>query len=171
MTERIASVKRRQEASEQYSELANAILQLGASWIIAEVEEVIARGKAIPFRDLPAEQSALYETRLSEEARGGLLVGRAKEDDSIGVPYEPHERLALLVDAVERVIVTSERSHSYVSSFAARLGINSVRMENPVEAYNPANHPEPRNISVATPTLMNERLAFLHHFLRNEVLG
>jgi hypothetical protein len=72
---------------------------------------------------------------------------------------------------VERVIMISERSHSYVSSFAARLGINSVRMEDPVEAYNPANHPEARNISVATPTLMNERLSFLHHFLRNEVLG
>jgi hypothetical protein len=164
-------MKRAREASAQYSELANAILQLGANWIIAEVEEVIARGKTIPFRDLSAEQSALYESRLNEEARGGLLVGRAKGDDSIGVPCEPHERLALLVDAVERIIVTSERSYSYVSSFATRLGIHSVRMENPVEAYNPADLSEARNISVTTPTLMNERLSILHHVLHNEVLG
>src|SRR5690348_14935596 len=103
-------MKSGQEALAQYSELANALLQVGATWVITEVEDIIARGKTVLFRDLSEEQSALYESRLSEEARGGLPVGRAKADDSIGVPYEPHERLALLVDAVERVIVTSERS-------------------------------------------------------------
>jgi hypothetical protein len=164
-------MKSGQEALAQYSELTNALLQLGANWIISEVEEAIARGKAVPFRDLSEEQSALYESRLKEEARGGLLVGRAKDDDSIGVPYEPHERLALLVDAVERTIVTSERSYSYVSSFAARLGIHSVRLENPVGAHSPAGLPEARNIPMTTPTLVNERLAILHHVLHDEVLG
>ena len=43
---------------------------------------------------------------------------RAKPNDIIGVPYEPHERLALLVEAVERVIAASELSHSYISKFA-----------------------------------------------------
>jgi hypothetical protein len=164
-------MKSGQDALAQYSELADAIRQVGASWIIAEVEEVIARGKTVPFRDLSVEQSALYESRLSEEARGGVFVGRAKSDDSIGVPYEPHERLALLVEALERTISTSEKSYSYVSRFAIRLGIYSVRMENPVGAYNPTNVPETWNISMTTPVLMNERLAILHHVLHDEVLG
>jgi hypothetical protein len=164
-------MKSGQEAVAQYSELVSALLQMGANWIVTEVEEVISRGKTVPFQDLSEEESALYESRLSEEARGGLTVGRAKADDSIGVPYEPYERLALLVDAVERVIMTSERSYYYVSTFAARLGINSVRLENPVGNYNTSDTPEARNIPLTAHTLVNERLAILHHVLHDEVLG
>lgn len=163
-------MKSAQEALAQYSELANALQQVGAAWIITEVEEIITRGKTVPFRDLSEEQSALYESRLSEEARGGLSVGKAKADDSIGVPYEPRERLALLVDAVEHVIVTSEQSYSYVSNFATRLGIESLRLENPVGTYSTTEASEVRNISLGTPTLVNERLAILHHVLHGEVL-
>jgi hypothetical protein len=163
-------MKRGQEAVAQYSEFASALLEVGANWIITEVEEVISRGKTVPFRDLSDEERALYESRLSEEARSGLLVGRAKADDFIGVPYEPHERLALLVDAVERVIVTSERSYFYISNFVTRLGIDSARLESPAGAYDTAGAPEARNIPLNTPTLVNERLAIFHHVLRDEVL-
>jgi hypothetical protein len=164
-------MKNGEEAVAQYSELASALVEIGLSWIISEVEEVSARGKAVPFRDLSEEQSRLYESRLSEETRGGLVVGRAREDDSIGIPYEPQERLALLVDAVERVVVTSERSYSYVSNFASRLGLNSVRLESPVGSYGSSDVLEARNISTEPPTLVNERLAILCHVLRDEVLG
>jgi len=164
-------MKNGQEAVAQYSELASALVQMGASWIVAEVEQVISRGKTVPFRDLSEEESALYESRLTEEARRGLPVGRAKANDSIGVPYEPYERLALLVDAVERVITTSELSYSYVSSFAAGLGINSLRLESPIGASITAGVPEVRNIPLTAPTLVNERLAILRHVLHDEVLG
>jgi hypothetical protein len=164
-------MKTGQEAVAQYGELANALVQMGASWIVAEVEQVISRGKTVPFRDLSKEESALYESRLTEEASRGLTVGRAKASDSIGVPYEPYERLALLVDAVERVITTSELSYSYVSSFAARLGVDSLRLEDPMGAYTTTNVPDARNIPLAAPTLVNERLAILHHVLHDEVLG
>ena len=110
-------MKTGQEAITQYSELASALVQMGMDWIVTEVEEVISRGKTVPFRDLSERESALYEVRLSEEARRGLTVGRAKANDFIGMPYEPNERLALLVDAVERVIMTSELSYSYVSRY------------------------------------------------------
>lgn len=164
-------MKTGQEAVAQYAELASALVQIEASWIVTEVEQVISRGKTVPFRDLSEEESALYESRLTEEAGRGLPVGRAKANDSIGVPYEPYERLALLVDAVERVITTSELSYSYVSNFAARLGVNSLSLENPVRAYTTADVPDARNIPLAAPTLVNERLAILHHVLRDEVLG
>jgi hypothetical protein len=164
-------MKSGQEAAAQYSELASALVQIGMSWIVEEVEEVISRGKAIPFRDLSEEESILYEGRLTEEARKGLVVGRAKASDSIGVPYEPHERLALLVDAVERAIMASELSYSYVSRFAARLGISSVRLENPVDVGIAANALGPRIIPPTEPALVSERLAVLHHVLHDEVLS
>jgi hypothetical protein len=164
-------MKNYQEAAAQYLELANALLQMGANWIVTEAEEVISRGKTVLFRDLSAEESALYEGRLNEEARGGLPVGRAKADDFIGVPYEPYERLVLLVDAVERVVITSERSYAYVSGFAARLGINSLRLEDPIGAYSSADVAGARDIPLTAPTLVNERLSILHHVLHDEVLG
>jgi len=164
-------MKTGQEAEAQYAELVSALVQMKASWIATEVEQVISRGKTVPFRDLSEKESALYESRLTGEADRGLPVGRAKANDSIGVPYEPYERLALLVDAVERVITTSELSYSYVSSFATRLGVNSLSLENPVGAYATADVPDARNIPLTAPTLVNERLAILHHVLRDEVLG
>ena len=164
-------MKTSREAVAQYGELANALVQMGASWIVAEVEQVISRGKTVPFRDLSEEESAQYESRLTEEADRGLPVGRAKASDSIGVPYEPHERLALLVDAVERVITTSELSYSYVSAFAVRLGVSSLRLENPIGSYTTVDVPDARSIPLAAPTLVNERIAILHHVLHDEVLG
>lgn len=160
-----------QQAITQYSELAVALVEIGAGWIVTEVDEVSSRGKTVPFQDLSEEESALYESRANEEASRGLAVGRAKANDFIGVPYEPYERLAILVDAVERVVMTSELSHSYISNFAARLGINSVRLENPLGVDVAAVAAESYNIPLAAPTLVNERLAILRHVLRDEVLA
>jgi hypothetical protein len=163
----VEGVKQGQEAIAQYSELASALRQVNAGWIVTEVEEVIARGKTVPFRDLSREESALYENRLTEEMGRGVAVARAKANDIIGVPYEDHERLALLVDAVERVIVASELSHSYISKFAAQRAITSIHLESPVEE----NASGRRGISLEMPTLTNERLSILRHVLNDEVLS
>ena len=64
-------MKRGQEAIAQYSELASALRQMDAEWIVTEVEEVIARGKTVPFRDLVSRRERLYESRLVEEAGRG----------------------------------------------------------------------------------------------------
>ena len=164
-------MKTGQEAITQYAELAEALVQMGADWIVTEVDEVISRGKTVPFRDLSAEESARYEGRLSEETRRGLTVGRAKANDSIGVPYEPHERLALLIDALERVITTSELAQSYISAFSSRLGITSIRLESPPGADSTGSRPESWSLPLAKPSLINERLAILRHVLHDEVLG
>jgi hypothetical protein len=160
-----------QEASAQYPELVSALRQLSADWIVAEVEEVIARGKTVPFRDLSHEESVLYESRLIEEVDRGIPVARAKANDIIGVPYEPHERLVLLVEAVERVIAASELSRSYISKFAAQQNIGSIGLESPVEVDTPAGTPRMRSISLEAPRLTNERLSILHHVLHDEVLS
>lgn len=164
-------MKHGQEAIEQYSELASALLQLDAGWIVTEVEEVIARGKMIQFRNLSEEESALYESRLIEETDRGVTVARAKSSDIIGVPYEPHERLILLVEAVERVVITSELSRSYISKFATQQGISSIDLEHPGEADVAATTSSMRRISLGVPILANERLSILRQVLHNEVLG
>ena len=146
------SVKREQEAIAQFSELVSALRQMDAEWIVTEVEEVIARGKTVPFRDLSREESALYESRLVEEADRGIAVARAKPNDIIGVPYEPHERLALLVEAVERVIAASELSRSYVSRFAWQRGIDSIELEGPVEMMLAAGTSRMHSISLEAPS-------------------
>jgi len=164
-------VKRGQEAITQYSELVSALRQMDADWIVTEVEEVIARGKTVPFRDLSREESSLYESRLIEEVGRGLAVARAKANDTIGVPYEPHERLALLVEAVERVIIISELSRAYISKFAAQRGISSIELESPLTADAPAGPSKMYRIPLEMPTLTNERLSILRHVLRDEVLS
>jgi len=164
-------VKRGQEAIAQYSELASALRQMDADWIVSEVEEVIARGKTVPFRDLSREESALYESRLIEEVDRGIAVARAKPNDIIGVPYEPHERLALLVEAVDRVIAASELSRSYISKLASEWGIASIELESPEGDDAAASTSSMRSISLEIPTLTNERLSILRHVLHDEVLS
>lgn len=160
-----------QEAIAQYSELASALRQMDADWIVTEVEEVIARGKTVPFRDLSREESALYESRLIEELGRGIAVARAKPNDIIGVPYEPHERLALLVQAVERVIAASELARSYISKFASERGIDSILLESPAGDDAVASTSRMGSISLGMPSLTNERLSILRHVLHDEVLS
>lgn len=164
-------MKRGQEAVAQYSELASALGQMNAGWIVTEVEEFIARGKTAPFRDLSREESILYESRLVEEMGKGIPVARAKPNDIIGVPYEPHERLALLVDAVERVISASELSRSSIFKFAMESEIDLIELEGTVGEGDEASSLRMHSISLNIPTLTNERLSILHHVLHDEVLG
>jgi hypothetical protein len=165
-------VKSEEEARIQYTELASALEQVDASWIVVEVEELIARGKTVLFRELSEEDAVLYESRLQQESLIGLPIGRARADDSIGVPYSAYEQLSLLVAAAERVIMISEYSIANISSFAARLGISAIRLESPVDPYaTSAAASEMRSIPLAPPPLVGERLSILHNVLYSEVLG
>jgi hypothetical protein len=163
-------MKEGQEALSQYNELANALRQIGIGWVVAEVEEVLSRGKEVPFRDLSEDQQILYELRLDEEANRGFRVGRAKANDTIGVPYGPDERLALLVSATERVIDTSVRSKTYVSGFAIRHNMHEVILEQPVGADVAATNPERREIPTAVPSDVDELLNALNAFFNEKVL-
>lgn len=164
-------MKRGQQAIAQYSELASALRQMDVDWIVTEVAEVIARGKTMLFRDLSHGESILYESRLMDEAGRGIAVARAKPNDIIGVPYEPHERLALLVEAVERVIAASELSRSYISKFASERGIDSIELATPAGDDTATSTSRIHSFSLEMPTLTNERLSILHHVLRDEVLS
>ena len=163
-------MKEGQEALSQYRELANALREIGIGWVVTEVEEVLIRGKEVAFRDLSADQQALYEIRLGEEASRGFRVGRARANDKIGVPYQPDERLALLVAATERVIDTSVRSKTYVSGFARRHDMHNVILEQPVGADVGATAPERREMPMAVPKDEDERLNALTNFFNENVI-
>lgn len=165
-------MKSEEEARTQYAELVSALEEIGVIWIVVEVEEFIARGKTVLFRELSEEDAVLYESRLQQESRGGLPVGRARADEPIGVPYSAYEQLSLLVAAAERVVIISEYSIAKISSFAAGLGINAIRLESPVDPYaTSAAASEVRSISLTPPSLVGERLSILHNVLYGEVLG
>ncbi len=112
--------RNRRSCNVQYMEVATALREVGAGWVVDEVEEVIARGRAVAFRDLPHDEQARYEERLLAETRKGLAVGKVRAADEIGVAYGADERLTLLVEAAERVIVSSARSQAYVVEFVSR---------------------------------------------------
>jgi hypothetical protein len=57
-----------------------------------------------------------------------------------------------------------------VSGFATRFGINAVVLEQPVGADVPTRIPERRDVAITVPVQIDEKLAFLHHVLRDEVL-
>jgi hypothetical protein len=164
-------MKHGQEAQAQYSELAAALGQMDAGWIVSEVEEVISRGKTVLFRDLSPDEHALYESRLTEEIDRGAAVAPARPNDNIGVPYEPHERLALLVEASERVIAAGELSRFYISRFAAEQGIIAIDLESPEDLSTLASDLVARSIPLEAPRLTNERLSILRHTLHDEVLS
>jgi hypothetical protein len=163
-------MKEGQEALSQYNELANALREIGIGWVVAEVEEVLSRGKQVPFRDLSEDQQILYERRLDEEVSRGFRVGRVKAGDTIGVPYAPDERLSLLVAATERVIDTSVRSQVYVSNFAIRHDIHDVILEQPAGADTAATTPERREMPMTVPDNIDERRRSLDALLKENVL-
>jgi hypothetical protein len=163
-------MKVNQEATSQYNELAEALRQTGMEWVLSEVEEYLSRGKEVPFHELSQDQQALYEERLNEETSRGLKVGRAKPSDAIGVPYLPAERLVLLVEATKRVIDTSDRSQVYVSSFAARHNIYHVIFEQPVGAEPLVPSPTRREMPMAVPDDVEDRLINLSSLLDRNVL-
>jgi hypothetical protein len=163
-------MKEGQEALAQYNELANALREIGIGWVVTEVEEVLSRGKQVPFRDLSDDQQILFEHRLDEEVSKGFRVGRIKPGDTIGVPYAPDERLSLLVTATERVIDTSVRSQIYVSNFAIRHHMRDVILEQPAGADTAATTPERREMPTTVPDDIDERLRSLDTFLNENVL-
>jgi hypothetical protein len=165
-----AAMKEGQEALSQYNELADALRQIGIGWVVAEVEDILSRGKEVPFRDLSEDQQLLYERRLNDETIRGFQVGKAKANDTIGVPYGPDERLALLVSATQRVIDTSVRSNTYVSAFAIRHNMHEVILEQPVGADIAATTPERRAIPIAIRSDVDELLNALNAFFNERVL-
>lgn len=163
-------MKEGEEAASQYAELARALAEVDASWVVDEVEEAAARGKAVPFRDLSEDESLRYELRLSGETRRGMIVGRAKAGDLIGVPYGSAERLSLLVDATDRVIGTLERSQVKVAEFASRFHLDAIILEPPDNAGALADAAHRRDVTAKVPASAEERLTELHRVLYEEVL-
>ena len=124
-------VKDGDEANAQFRELAAALEEAGAGWVVEEVADVASIGKRVPLRELPEAEQSRYSDRLKEEGRKGVAVGKARPRDEVGVPYEPHERLQMLVEATERVIHASTRAHLDVVEFAASHDLHFVVMEEP----------------------------------------
>lgn len=119
------------EAVRQYGELANALIELDAEWVTAEVEDEISRGKTIQFRDVPPETQEAFVQRLYQEEAKGVALKKPRASERVGVPYAPEEQLALLVDASRRVLTATVRAAIFMTKFATTHDLDSVAFEEP----------------------------------------
>jgi hypothetical protein len=163
-------MKAGQQARDQYAELTTALRELGAGWIVDEVEELITLGRTVVFSDLPPDEKSRYRERLQSEARKGIPVGKARAADEIGLVYGPEEQLALLVNAAERAIVISARSHASVVEFASRHHLQGVTLREPVVVETAERSSVAHELPMSSPQDVDRRLAALSHMLRSQVL-
>ncbi len=159
------------DATQQYEQLALALREIGAGWVAEEVIELVSRGKTVPLSSLSDEAEAVYRDRLSVESKKGLAVGRISKSDEVTIPYSPAERLALLVDATERVVTATARSHAYVTRFAAENELTGVRFEEPRGLDQTPSDPELQEIPLLAPDDLEERLRGLTTLLTTRVLA
>ncbi len=163
-------MKYEQAAVAQYQQLAEALRQVGAAWVLEEVEELLARGKTVPLRDLPQDEQEHYLERLAVETQKGFPVGSAKNADEVGLPYEPHERLALLVDATERVVIASARSYVSLSAFVAAHRLQGVTLLRPAASDTAVTTNDVLEIPMRAAAGVEEKLEALSELLRAQVL-
>ena len=114
-----------QEALEAFDVLADSLRKLGYTWILDQVDETLNLGKMRPSKaidfsveeDLEARylianaQLAEYETETHQKSTKRARKkpkGRPVDIERIE-PFTPYERLNLLLEAVERVFVASEK--------------------------------------------------------------
>lgn len=124
-------MKTAQDAAAQLIELADALREIGAGWVVDEIDDVVAQGKSVQLQELPRAEQSHYRERLSAESRKGLKVGRAAAGDEVSIAYTAEERLQLLVDGARRVLETTARSHGYISEFATTHELQVVTLEDP----------------------------------------
>ena len=114
-----------QEALEAFDVLAESLRKRGYTWILDQIDETLNLGKMRPSKaidfsveeDLEARyviasaQLEEYETESHQRSRKRTMKkpkGRPVDIERIE-PFTPHERLNLLLEAVERVFVASEK--------------------------------------------------------------
>jgi hypothetical protein len=112
------------DCEEIYQRFADFLNQAGLQWMVAQVTEQIRLGKTIErevetFRE--GDKTATPNMFSSDMYAGSLKKG-PKVKFPVTVAYEPSERLLLLVDAVEHVLVdTAEMQQQVASTFTAEI--------------------------------------------------
>lgn len=155
-------MKQGDEASRQFEELAIALREIGAGWVVDEVVETAARGKTVLLSSLPEEQLSVFRDKLSVEDRKGLPVGRIGKADEAIVPFSEAERLAMLIDAADRVVTATADAHAYVVDFAESEGIASIRFEPPEDQDDAATEGARWSIPLDPPIDLEDRLQRVH---------
>jgi hypothetical protein len=158
-------LKEGDEAAQQFGELATALREIGAGWVVDEVVETAARGKTVLLASLPEEELSVFRDKLSAEDKKGLPVGRIGKGDEATVPYSAAERLAMLVDAADRVISATAEAHRYVVNFAAGEGFAAVRFELPEGLDTVAAPGFPRAIALQVPQDLDTRVQLVRALL------
>jgi hypothetical protein len=114
-----------EEALEAFDVLAESLRKLRYNWILDQIDETLNFGKMRPTKaidfsveeDLEARyiianaQLAEYETETHQKSSKRARKkpkGRPVDIERIE-PFTPHERLSLLLEAIERVFVASEK--------------------------------------------------------------
>jgi hypothetical protein len=161
-------VKDEASAAQQYQALSEALVAIGAAWVVEEVDEIVALGKQQPFGDLPVSARRELEQRLADERAKGLRVDRPSPMDEIGNEYTASERLEILTDAAQQVISSTMQAREAVVAFARTHDVSRIFLVEPSRLEPLGGQRESRRIELES--FPDDRLGPVVSLLRDRVL-
>jgi hypothetical protein len=161
-----------EECTVAFTQLAQLLDSIGLGWARAQVEDHISLGLLHPVR---VSERVVYQLDL-DSAEHRVARGDASSFDepisyrgrgpefTRATAYTPQERLSLLLDAIEQVIVkTAEMERDAAVSFADVLGADGIKFETRDVITTPEESRQPARIELL------ERLATLLMTLRKAI--
>ena len=149
------------ECLETYQRLVDILNQNRLAWVVAQVEEQIRLGKTTEKEiDTLKEGRGEFELFTIEDYPSRLRKG-PKATFPVTVDYQPPERLALLLDAVERVIVNTVDMENHLIEYFGKEVDNWIG----VEFYSETPNSVPNRIGKETVVSRLENGRQLKHLL------
>jgi hypothetical protein len=129
-----------EESEEIYERLRSILDQRGLHWVTSQVGEQLRLGKLVH-----KEAKTLRETEFAAPLFAAETPGRGWREGPkfkfpVTVPYEPKERLSLLIDAIQlAVVATSEMEDAFTGFFQTNneraIQIAFYGEDDPVEVH------------------------------------
>jgi hypothetical protein len=95
------------EARRLFETLADQLRERGAGTVVDQVIDELAQGKQIVYKTVPSRKG---ERQLQRAEGDEVQLGRgARRQYSETLEYSPHERLELLLEAIDRAIFDTAR--------------------------------------------------------------
>lgn len=109
-----------QECNQTYEALSDILKQYGLEWVTTQVTQQILLGKTIEQEIETLKEDREARMFASQDYSSRLKRG-PKATFPVPIEYKPSERLELLIDAVQRsVISTTDMEHHLVEFFESQ---------------------------------------------------